>query len=186
MQFWHVMSGRRSRARDPQRAGFTLIEMLLVFALIGVFATLFVLNAESLVKESTMQAVQAKFWNAVREARSEAIVHRRAQALWFDKKAAAFVVENVETGTKETFPIKRDDWAPDTELVVALKKQVDSNQHTMIAGELQTLREIPEARFFPDGACTPFVATFTVANEEAQIEIDPWTGAELLKADDER
>jgi hypothetical protein len=151
-----------------------------------VFATLFVLNADSLTRETATQAVESKFWQAVREARSQAIVHRRAQALWFDKKAAAFVVESVETGTKETFAIKRDDWAPDTELEVALIKEVDSGKHTMVAGVLVTLREIPEARFFPDGACTPFVATFQVGAEEKQIEIDPWTGAELMTKNERR
>lgn len=158
--------------------------MMLVFALIGVFATLFVLNADSLIRQTATQAVELKFWEAVREARSQAIIHRRAQAVWFDKKAAAFVVENVDTGAKQTFVIKRDDWAPDTELVVAFKKKVDSNKHTMVAGELVTLREIPEVRFFPDGACTPFVAAFNVGAEEKLIEIDPWTGAELLQADE--
>lgn len=176
----------RQLNRSRTRQGFTLIEMLLVFALIGVFATLFVLNADSLVKETATQAVEMKFWMAVREARSQAIVHRRAQALWFDKKAAAFVVENVDTGAKQNFVIKRDDWATDTELAVAFKKEVDSNKHTLVAGELQTLREIPEARFFPDGACTPFVATFQVGTEEKQIQIDPWTGAELLTKKDAR
>jgi hypothetical protein len=67
-----------------------------------------------------------------------------------------------------------------------LQKQVDSNKHTMVAGELKTLKEIPEARFFPDGACIPFVATFKVGAEEKNIEIDPWTGAELLKSDEQR
>jgi type II secretion system protein H len=178
-------AGRNAHAFRYAR-GFTLIEMLLVLALIGVFTTLFVINADSLTRETATQAVEAKFWTAVREARSQAILHRRAQALWFDKKAAAFVVENVETGAKRSFVIKRDDWAPDTRLEVALQKQVDSNQHTMVAGELKTLKEIPEARFFPDGACTPFVATFNVGGEEKEIELDPWTGAELLKRDNER
>jgi type II secretion system protein H len=178
------ISGRCGGRRG--RAGFTLIEMLLVIALIGVFATLFVLNAESLIKETATQAVETKFWEAVREARSNAIVNRRAQALWYDTKAAAFVVENVDSGTRQTFVISREDWAPDTPLEVAFKKEVASNQHTMIAGELVTLREIPEARFFPDGACTPFVVAFTVGAEKKQIEIDPWTGAELLGADHDR
>lgn len=169
-----------------RQRGFTLIEMLLVLALIGVFATLFVLNAESLVSQSATQAVEAKFWEAVRAARSEAIVHRRAQAVSFDEKAAAFVVENVQTGARQDFVIKRDDWAPDTALEVAFKKRVGAGKHTMVAGELVTLREVPEVRFFPDGACMPFVAVLNVGAVEREIEIDPWTGAELLGADDEK
>lgn len=166
-------------------AGFTLIEMLLVIALIGLFATLFVLKAESLVKQTATQMVEAKFWEAVREARSGAIVNRRAQTVRYDAKAMAFIVEEEKSGAQKTFAISHDDWPSDQELKVALKKHVDRSQHTLVAGEIVDLRVIPEVHFFPDGACTPFVASFLVGrNDERQIEIDPWTGAEMLTRDE--
>jgi len=183
MQQQRIMNRAGGRDRRRQRRGFTLIEMMLVLALIAVFATLFVINANSLGKQSAAQAVEAKFWEAVREARSDAIVDRDAQALRFDAKAVAFVVENARTGVQQTFPISREDWPPDMELQIALKKRVDRSQFTLVAGQLVDLREIPEARFFPDGACVPFVAVFVIAGAERQIEIDPWTGAELLDSD---
>jgi hypothetical protein len=68
-------------------------------------------------------------------------------------------------------------------VAIALKKRVDRSQFTLVRGELVDLREIPEVRFFPDGACIPFVADFRVGDTERQIEIDPWTGAELLGSD---
>lgn len=165
------------------RRAFTLIEMMLVLALIAVFATLFVMNAGSLGKQTAAQAVEAKFWEAVREARSQAIIDREAHALRFDAKAVAFVVENTRTGHRESFAVSREDWPADTELEIALKKRVDRSQFTLVAGQLVDLREIPEVRFFPDGACVPFVAVFQIGATERQIEIDPWTGAELLGSD---
>ncbi len=176
--------GAASEPCARRSAGFTLIEMLLVLALIAMFATLFVVNAGALVKQSATQVVEARFWEAVREARSDAIIGRDAQSLHFDKKALAFVVEDTVTGQVRNFPIKHDDLPPDTELTIALKKRVDQSQHTLVAGELVDLREIPEVRFFPDGACIPFVAAFRVGTVDRQIEIDPWTGAELLGSDD--
>jgi len=129
-------SERSRRKRASLRAGFTLLEMLLVFALVALFATLFVVNASSLVKQSATQMVEARFWEAVRQARSQAIVQRVAHAVSFDRKALAFVAHNTVTGTQESFVIKRDDWPPNTDLEIALKKRVDRSQLRLIEGEL--------------------------------------------------
>jgi hypothetical protein len=100
---------------------------------------------------------------------------------------SAFIVEDEKSGTQKSYAISHDDWPSDQELKVALKKHVDRSQHTLVAGEIVDLREIPEAHFFSDGACTPFVASFLVGkNDERLIEIDPWTGAEMLTTDDAR
>src|SRR5690606_8581677 len=128
----------------------TLIEMLLVLALIGVFATLFVVNATSLGRQSALQAVEARFWDAIREARTRAIVDRVAHAVRYDEKAVAFVVEHTKTGQGRTFAISRKDWPPDVQLEIALKKRVDQSQFTLVSGELVSLRKIPEVRFYPD------------------------------------
>ena len=155
-----------------------------MLALLGLFSTLFVLNADALLNQAPMQAVETKFWVAVREARADAILQRRAQALRFDRKAGAFVIENVFTGEQRTFVVSREDWPADMELSVALKKRVDPGQHRLIAGQLVTLRDIPVVRFFPDGACTPFVVVLQVGDAERKIEIDPWTGAELVDSEE--
>jgi len=172
--------GLKHRATAWRRAGFTLIEMMLVIALIAVFVSLFVINADSMLKQTATQAVESKFWEAVRVARSEAIVERHGRSLRFDEKALAFVVENEQSGAEQTFAIKRDDLPANAEIAVALRKRVDRTQWTLVAGELVDLREIPVVRFFPDGACTPFVVTIAVNDEDRLVEIDPWTGAELL------
>jgi hypothetical protein len=160
--------------------------VLLVIALLGLFSTLFVLNADALLNQAPIQAVETKFWVAVREARAQAILQRRAHAMRFDRKAGAFVIENVFTGAERRFVVNREDWPEEMEFSVALKKRVDPGQHRLVAGELVTLRDIPAVRFFPDGACTPFVAVLQVGDAEEEIEIDPWTGAELLKSKDEQ
>jgi hypothetical protein len=42
---------------------------------------------------------------------------------------------------------------------------------------------VKAVQFFPDGTCTPFAVSLEVGNDRRTIEIDPWTGAELLKSD---
>lgn len=159
--------------------------MLLVFALIAMFATLFVVNAGALMQQSAAQVVETRFWEAVREARSRAILDRVAHSVRFDDDATAFVVTNVRSGAERLYSINRDELPSDVELNIAFHKRVDRSQFTLVAGQLQDLREIPEVRFFPDGACVPFVVTLGIGATEREIEIDPWTGAELLADDAE-
>lgn len=173
---------RRERSARPA-AGFTLIEILLVVALIGLFATLFVVNIESLVRQSEGDAVETAFWGATRDARLHALVDREAQVVRFDPKAAAFVVQ-AASGRTSHVAIARDNWAPDTKLDVAFQKRLPASQFSLVQGQLVELREIAQVQFFPDGTCTPFVLSLKVGATERSIEIDPWTGAQLLAADE--
>lgn len=180
-----AVSGRGTARADDARAAFTLIEMLLVIALIGLMASLFVVNLDMLAKQTELDAVESGFWKSVREARAEALLDRRAQSLRYEAKTATFLVTDEVTGEVRSFPIKRDDWAPETRLEISLLKRLGRNQFTIQSGELVDLREVPVVHFFPDGAITPFVVRLQVGPLDKQIEIDPWTGAEMLKRDEE-
>jgi general secretion pathway protein H len=176
---------RSDRGDSPgARSGFTLLEVLIVIALIGVFTALFVVNYDSMLRQSEADAVETTFWRAVREARTRALLERHPQALRFDQKAAEFVVEEPGETRGLVFAIPRENWAPDTKLEVKLQKRVPPSQFTLVQGELIELREIPAVGFFPDGTCMPFSLTYEVGGKEATLEIDPWTGAQLLKADE--
>lgn len=171
---------RRGRPRDA----FTLIEMLIVIGLIALFSTLLVVNLDSLLRQSESEAVQGAFWLAVRDARTTALLERRPQALRFDEKEAKFLVDDLPLGRTKSFAIDRSQWAPDTRLEVALKKRLPPSQFSLVQGEVVDLRDIPSVGFFPDGTCLPFVLSLRVRDFERTIEIDPWTGTELLPADE--
>lgn len=175
--------GFRPRAR--RAAAFTLFEILLVVALIGLFSAIFVVNFESLLRQTESDAVESAFWEAARAARTRALVDREAQSLRFDEKAAAFIVEDPAGAGAKQVRIDRDSWLPDTRLEVAFQKRLPANQFSLVGGELVQMREIPAVKFFPDGTCTPFTLSVQVAATEHTIDIDPWTGAQLLDADED-
>jgi general secretion pathway protein H len=167
------------------RRAFTLIEMLLVIALIGIFSTIFVVNFATLLSESESQAVESAFWSAAREARLRALLERQPQWLRFEKDEAVFVVEEAGGGKPLKFDIDRKSWDPGTELEVVLEKKVPPNKFTLRQGELVDVREIAAAQFFPDGTCLPFQLSMTINGAESDIVIDPWTGARLLEDDED-
>lgn len=177
----------RSRAigRSIRNRGFTLIEILLVIALIGLFSVLFVVNLESLMRQSDSDSVETAFWQATREARTRALVERHTQTVRFDEKAEAFVVEEGGGVNTRVFAISKDDWSPETKLEVAFQKSLPASQYSLVQGRLVELREVASVEFYPDGTCTPFTVAMTVGSSEHSIEIDPWTGAELLPSEDE-
>lgn len=167
------------------RRAFTLIEMLLAIALIALFSTIFVVNFDSLLSVSEDQAVESAFWSASREARTRALLQRRPQWLRFDEKGAAFIVEEAGGEHRKSFAIDRDNWDSATKVEVAFQKKVPPNKFTLRQGELVDVRDIPAARFFPDGTCLPFRVAIDIDGAETEIEIDPWTGARLLEEDED-
>jgi len=173
-----VRGGARLRRRARRSAGFTLLELVLVFALIAMMTTALVLNVEAMVRQSEASVVEGTFWEAVRTARTEALLKRRTETLRFDERASAFVMES--SGGSRRFAIDRSTWKQDLALEVAFKKRLASSQFTLVGGQLVDLREIPSIQFFQDGTCTPFVLELVVGESTRRIEIDPWTGAELL------
>ncbi len=151
---------------------------MLVFALIAMFTAALVVNIESMVRQSAASVVEGTFWEAVRAARTDALLQRRTETMRFEPRSGAFVVES--SGGQKRFEIDRRDWKSDLKLEVAFKKRLASSQFTLVRGQLVDLREIPSIQFFQDGTCTPFVLELGVGDSTRRIEIDPWTGAELL------
>lgn len=175
----------RGQVRMRRRyRGFTLIEILLVVALIGMFSAIFVVNLDALLRQSEVSAVESAFWEAAREARTRALIERRPQSLRFDEETMAFVVEEAGGVNRVEYPIDQDDWAPGTRLEIHLQKRVPPSQFSLVAGDLIDVRPIAAAHFFPDGTCSPFLVEMEVGAHDFTIEIDPWTGAELVLDED--
>jgi prepilin-type N-terminal cleavage/methylation domain-containing protein len=167
----------RRRARRAAR-GFTVLELVLVIALIAMMAAALVLNIESMMRQSEASAVEGAFWEAARTARTDALLKRRTETVRYDEKQAAFVIESA--GETRRFEIDRSQWKQELKLEIAFKKRLASSQFTLVGGQLVDLREIPSIQFFQDGTCTPFVLELVVGDTTRRIEVDPWTGAELL------
>lgn len=168
--------------RTRRTGGFTLLEMMLVIALIAMMSAALIINIESMMRQSAASVVEGAFWEAARTARTDALLKRRTETVRFDPRSGAFLVESPE-GVRR-FDIDRKDWKEDLTLEIAFKKRLASSQFSLVGGELVDLREIPSIQFYQDGTCTPFVLELVVGEATRRIEIDPWTGAELLPEDE--
>jgi prepilin-type N-terminal cleavage/methylation domain-containing protein len=164
--------------------GFSMVEILLVIALIGILASIFVINFDTLLRQNETDSLEQAFWTASSEARNRAMFERRAQDLRYDPESQAYLIgagENVKRYAVET-----SSWSDETQVEVLFKQRLSDDSYRLIGGKLITLREAPIIRFFPDGTCMPFILEIRVDENLRSIEVDPWSGAELLASEDER
>jgi general secretion pathway protein H len=167
--------------RRRRCSAFSLVEILLVIALLALFSSLFVLNLDSLIAQGEADSLESEFWRATREARTLALYERAPQTLRFDEEAIAFTVSGAN-GEKK-FSINTEDWSEESRAEVLFTQRLADGSYSLIQGNLVTTKEIPFVRFFPDGTCMPFLVELNVGESERTIEVDPWTGAELLSAE---
>jgi type II secretion system protein H len=166
------------------RRGFTLLEILLVLALIGSVSSLMVISIGSIARTTPADSLEGAFWGALREAREAAMRTRRAQEITFDAKKLQFIVEGGGFAGTEAVSIER---ASDSEKFEAVFMQVlPTNSFTLVRGRLVTEREITSMLVFPDGTCQPVTVEFRFPGGTRRLPIDPWTCAELLDGEEDR
>ncbi len=160
------------------RAGFTILEMLLVLIVVVGIGGLFVTNFDRLFREAEDASVENAFWQASQEARLEALYSRRPISVFFDEERAAFVMANLGVEIRE-FPAATE--TADGRLVdVAFVQQRPGDRQVLIGGRAVDTWPIDQVVFYPDGTCTPFSLEIAVGPDRRRIRVDPWTGAEML------
>jgi len=164
--------------------GFTLIEVLLVVSLVALFSTIFVLNLESLMGRSDVETLENEYWRAVDAARSGAVFGQKPHFIEWDAQQRAFLVRS-ESGL-ESFPVRADTIGESTRLEVRFEEVAPENSYVLIAGQLVAKREIAKVGFFPDGTCSPYVASIQLDDLRIELRMDPWTGVQLVDAGEER
>ena len=108
------------------RGGFTLIEILLVVALIGLVGWIFIGGSTALMTDKASPDDQ--FWKATAAARKEALEEGQSVIMTFDPKVKAFVLN--DGSQKKTLPaIGADDLVIDFHPV-----QSDSSSSVLIGG----------------------------------------------------
>ncbi|ACB74888.1 hypothetical protein Oter_1604 [Opitutus terrae PB90-1] len=158
------------------RRAFTLLEILLALALIGLLSGALVTGAVSLLNTEP-QSPEEVFWAASQQARRAALRTQQEVALSFDAKEKEFVV--TEPSGRRSFPIP----AASRELTIDLLQAQASGGSVLIGGQLVDTRTLPSVSFYPDGTCTPFRVQFRTTGPARVIAIDPWTCAPVLKTE---
>lgn len=152
--------------------GFTLLEILLALALIGLLSAVLITGGVNLLsdKPATPEAV---FWKAVEQSRAAALTVEREVRLSYDAKQQAFVLDDGVTPKVLLVP-------PVRELTVDFLSSAPGLSSVLIGGELVDTKTVPSVTFYPDGTCSAFRAQFRSGGSARVLSIDPWTCAQVL------
>lgn len=158
------------------RGGFTLIEILLVVALIGLVSWIFIGGSTAMMTDKSSPDDQ--FWKATAAARKEALEEGQSVLMTFDPKARGFVLN--DGSTTRTIPVTGAD-----DLVIDFHPvQSDSSSSVLIGGTLVETEPLAAVTFYNDGTCTPFRVQLRASGAAHILSVDPWTCApELNKSD---
>lgn len=157
-------------ARLPDRRGFTLIEVLLVLALMMILASLFIAKASDFfhAQEKTMNDI---FWESVQAARLLAVEGDQTVEMRFDEKKRVLRWGAGETAASTAWPGKNVEFLP-----------VDKRDTTLIGGQLIERGGMAVVHFFADGTVESFKVQLTGNDgRPSQLEIDQWTCAPITR-----
>ena len=162
------------RTGEPA-AGFTLLEILLALAVIGLLSTLLIGGSARLLATKPMTPDDV-FWKAVAQARKDALERGHTVQMAFDLKAKAFAITDTD-GASESVPLTN----PPADLVAEFLPGGDApSSAALLGGSLVELTTIPVVLFYSDGTCMPFRAQIRNGAGAHTIKIDPWTCAKIL------
>ena len=162
--------------RRPNRAGFTLLEILIVLALIAMMTTVLIVGTTRLLRDKPVTADEV-FWKTVDDVRKSALLDNRDIRLSFDPKTKEFVAGS---GDQE----KRYPFAPReaTDIDFLAPASASASSSILVAGQLIDTQTLPFVTFYGDGTCSPFRVQLKKGNTATILEIDPWTCAAILKS----
>jgi prepilin-type N-terminal cleavage/methylation domain-containing protein len=154
--------------RDAVRRGFTLVEILLVLAMLALFATLLVPGVNSMFTEMNSRGPEQVIGESMLAAREEALEGNRAVELRYDADTRRFIWGDSAT---------RSDALPLGASVDLLP--VAAGASILLGGELTEAQEpLRRVRFFADGTCDSFrIRLGEVGSPPRMLLVDPWTCA---------
>jgi prepilin-type N-terminal cleavage/methylation domain-containing protein len=160
-------------ACDPRaiRSGFTLVETLLVLAVIALLATLLLPGVNSVLRSIGEEEPARLVWDVITAAREEALTTNRTVTLRQVAKEKLLTWGD-ETGLKQRK-------LPSGVSLQFLQPQEGNT--ILLGGVLVEAQEVPAVRFYPDGTCDRFrVQIREGTSAPLVVPVDPWTCAPVL------
>jgi general secretion pathway protein H len=153
---------------DPAaRSGFTLLEMLVVIAIIGLITTVLFIGSESLLRAAQRDDLENSALTALATARREAVTSNQTLHL----RSAA--------------DGRRLEWGAHGASLAgegAVRLLGLTSSSVLIGGRLVE-NAIVTVRFYPDGTCDPFRLELVHGDQSRILTIDPWTCTALAPND---
>lgn len=161
---------KRGLPRWSGRRGFTLIEILLVLALLSLLVGLFIGGASDFFRaqEKSMSDI---FWDSVQAARLQAVEGDRTIEMRYDEKKHQLRWGAGETAASAAWPGKGLEFLP-----------AERGDTVLIGGQLKETSKMQVVRFYADGCAENFRAQLTGPDGRiSYVEIDQWTCARITR-----
>ncbi len=166
--------GLPPRRRPAGAAGFTLVEVILVLAVIMLLGALLLPGVNSMLRATSNEEPDRIFWDSVLAAREQALTTNQTVRLRFDKE------KNLLNWGDDAAPRQKAVPAGVSIQFLAAK----TGSAILLGGVLVESEEIPVVRFFPDGTCDRFRVQLRRGRDTPQvIAVDPWTCAPMIEAE---
>lgn len=160
-----------TRSRDPRARAFSMMELLIVVALLGLVSAFVAVRFDALVPALAEPSAEAAARQAFALASHRARTLRRTFFVRLDADGAALAVEDADGNAEAFFPLRRDGNTP------ALRLCADPRDGTTLFVPAQ-LREIEATEFHPSGCATPtLVEILKNRKTEKILQSDPFSGA---------
>lgn len=158
-------------SRGPRgRRAFSLIELILMIALLGLMAALFVTGGSDLFR-SRQRTMADVFWEAVQAARLQAIQQDTVVTLRFDEKTRQILWGTTGEPHAVAWPGRNLEFLP-----------ADTRNTILLGGQLVDTGRLARVRFHADGTTDRFRAQLTdTEGRVSQLELDPWTAAPVVR-----
>jgi len=164
------MNARPDLRRDS-RAGFTLVEVLLVLALLALIGMVLLPAAGGLMPRSG-GGWEDTVAESLQKVRREAVVSGRELTMRFNPENRCLIWE---TGTSP--PLDNGE----AKLAVDFLRAIGTSS-VLIGGQLVDTTVVPVLRFYPDGTCDPVRIQLRATGSVPRVlTIDPWTCAPGLE-----
>lgn len=171
--------GNHKQATAPRSAaGFSLIEILLVLALIAIASTVVIVNFAAFADRGTTNNAVDNLNQAVRTARFLAVQGHQEVSLRFDPEGGQLLIEKGNASMEEI--VLDDAFKTNGGSTIRFYLIPSSAGLSQSVDASDARQETPRVRFAADGTSTPFVAAIdTGAGTEDRFSYDPFSNLRM-------